>query len=178
MGTRAYNIRVHRQTFHSDGIRSNPPPTSGLHSVRWDYDEFSIFYLDLKVLLFIFKSKCKIQVHCQPFIPCFYFAIEGQSISADLTFSDGTIETHNLTIISLISQVSGTGGEGGTHVYREKRAWQEHYRSNPRQPESASLEHMLGSLRADMSRQGVQTPQKGCCNACEKPIVGQVDIQP
>lgn len=33
---------------------------------------------------------------------------------------------------------------------------------------------MLGSLRADMSRQGVQTPQKGCCNACEKPIVGQV----
>lgn len=76
-------------------------------------------------------------------------------------------------------QVSGAGvapvEEGGTHVYREKRAWQEHYRSNPRQPESASLEHMLGSLRADMSRQGVQTPQKGCCNACEKPIVGQVD---
>lgn len=26
-----------------------------------------------------------------------------------------------------------------------------------------------------MSRQGVQTPQKGCCNACEKPIVGQVE---
>lgn len=74
--------------------------------------------------------------------------------------------------------MSGTGGESGTHVYREKRAWQEHYRSNPRQPESASLEHMLGSLRADMSRQGVQTPQKGCCNACDKPIVGQVDIQP
>ncbi|XP_047505175.1 paxillin isoform X3 [Pieris napi] len=64
--------------------------------------------------------------------------------------------------------------DGGAHVYREKRAWQEQYRSNPRQPESASLEHMLGSLRADMSRQGVQTPQKGCCNACEKPIVGQV----
>lgn len=60
-------------------------------------------------------------------------------------------------------------------MYREKRAWQEQYRSSPRQPESASLEHMLGSLRADMSRQGVQTPQKGCCNACEKPIVGQVD---
>ncbi|XP_026329285.1 paxillin isoform X4 [Hyposmocoma kahamanoa] len=71
-------------------------------------------------------------------------------------------------------KVSGTGGEGGTHVYREKRAWQEHYRSSPRQAEPASLEHMLGSLRADMSRQGVQTPQKGCCNACEKPIVGQV----
>lgn len=71
--------------------------------------------------------------------------------------------------------MSGSPGEGGTHVYREKRAWQEHYRSSPRQPEPASLEHMLGSLRADMSRQGVQTPQKGCCNACEKPIVGQVD---
>lgn len=79
--------------------------------------------------------------------------------------------------IFVIYQVSGTAADGGTHVYREKRAWQEHYRSNPRQPESASLEHMLGSLRADMSRQGVQTPQKGCCNACEKPIVGQVDIQ-
>lgn len=77
--------------------------------------------------------------------------------------------------ILLFFQVSGAGGEGETHVYREKRAWQEHYRSSPRQPESASLEHMLGSLRADMSRQGVQTPQKGCCNACEKPIVGQVD---
>ncbi|CAH2074550.1 unnamed protein product, partial [Iphiclides podalirius] len=70
--------------------------------------------------------------------------------------------------------VSGTPTESGAHVYREKRAWQEQYRSNPRQAESASLEHMLGSLRADMSRQGVQTPQKGCCNACEKPIVGQV----
>lgn len=58
-------------------------------------------------------------------------------------------------------------------MIREKRAWQENYRSSPR-PEPASLEHMLGSLRADMSRQGVQTPQKGCCNACEKPIVGQV----
>ncbi|KAF9406124.1 hypothetical protein HW555_013384 [Spodoptera exigua] len=102
VGARAYNIRVHRQTFHSDGIRSNPPRTAGFTSV------------------------------------------------------------------------SGTGAESGTHVYREKRAWQEHYRSNPRQPESASLEHMLGSLRADMSRQGVQTPQKGCCNACDKPIVGQV----
>lgn len=25
-----------------------------------------------------------------------------------------------------------------------------------------------------MSRQGVTTTQKGCCNACDKPIVGQV----
>jgi hypothetical protein len=33
---------------------------------------------------------------------------------------------------------------------------------------------MLGNLQADMSRQGVNTTQKGCCNACEKPIVGQV----
>ncbi|XP_041977738.1 paxillin isoform X2 [Aricia agestis] len=73
-----------------------------------------------------------------------------------------------------VSDVSSPGAEAGTHVYREKRAWQEHYRSSPRQAEPASLEHMLGSLRADMSRQGVQTPQKGCCNACEKPIVGQV----
>ncbi|KRT81268.1 LIM domain containing protein [Oryctes borbonicus] len=33
---------------------------------------------------------------------------------------------------------------------------------------------MLGNLQADMSRQGVNTSQKGCCSACEKPIVGQV----
>ncbi|XP_061931202.1 paxillin isoform X11 [Apis cerana] len=33
---------------------------------------------------------------------------------------------------------------------------------------------MLGNLQADMSRQGVNTTQKGCCSACEKPIVGQV----
>ncbi|XP_077293254.1 leupaxin-like isoform X3 [Arctopsyche grandis] len=36
------------------------------------------------------------------------------------------------------------------------------------------LERMLGSLHADMSRQGVTTAQKGCCGACDKPIVGQV----
>ncbi|XP_049866752.1 paxillin isoform X2 [Pectinophora gossypiella] len=88
--------------------------------------------------------------------------------------SNATKELDDLMATLSDFKVSGTGGEGGTHVYREKRAWQEHYRSSPRQPESASLEHMLGSLRADMSRQGVQTPQKGCCNACEKPIVGQV----
>jgi len=33
---------------------------------------------------------------------------------------------------------------------------------------------MLGNLQADMSRQGVNTQQKGCCSGCEKPIVGQV----
>ncbi|XP_075969207.1 paxillin isoform X1 [Anticarsia gemmatalis] len=88
--------------------------------------------------------------------------------------SNATKELDDLMASLSDFKVSGTGGDGGTHVYREKRAWQEHYRSNPRQPESASLEHMLGSLRADMSRQGVQTPQKGCCNACDKPIVGQV----
>lgn len=33
---------------------------------------------------------------------------------------------------------------------------------------------MLGNLQADMSRQGINTTQKGCCSACEKPIVGQV----
>ncbi|XP_037042323.1 leupaxin isoform X3 [Bradysia coprophila] len=36
------------------------------------------------------------------------------------------------------------------------------------------LDSMLGNLQADMSRQGVTTSQKGCCNACDKPIVGQV----
>lgn len=36
------------------------------------------------------------------------------------------------------------------------------------------LDSMLGNLQADMSRQGVNTAQKGCCHACDKPIVGQV----
>lgn len=31
-----------------------------------------------------------------------------------------------------------------------------------------------GNLQADMNRQGVTTTQKGCCSACDKPIVGQV----
>lgn len=41
-------------------------------------------------------------------------------------------------------------------------------------PASDQLDSMLGNLQADMSRQGVNTTQKGCCNACDKPIVGQV----
>lgn len=36
------------------------------------------------------------------------------------------------------------------------------------------LDSMLGSLQANMNRQGVNTVQKGCCSACEKLIVGQV----
>nr|XP_023025601.1 paxillin-like [Leptinotarsa decemlineata] len=41
-------------------------------------------------------------------------------------------------------------------------------------PAKQNLDSMLGNLQADMSRQGVNTSQKGCCNACDKPIVGQV----
>lgn len=33
---------------------------------------------------------------------------------------------------------------------------------------------VLGNLQANMNRQGISTAQKGCCNACNKPIVGQV----
>lgn len=36
------------------------------------------------------------------------------------------------------------------------------------------LDSMLGTLQSDMSRQGINTAQKGCCAACNKPIVGQV----
>uniref|UniRef100_A0A1B6BX18 LIM zinc-binding domain-containing protein n=1 Tax=Clastoptera arizonana TaxID=38151 RepID=A0A1B6BX18_9HEMI len=46
--------------------------------------------------------------------------------------------------------------------------------SKSKQKQAAQLDCMLGSLQADMSRQGVNTTQKGCCNACDKPIVGQV----
>ncbi|XP_037913636.1 transforming growth factor beta-1-induced transcript 1 protein [Hermetia illucens] len=41
-------------------------------------------------------------------------------------------------------------------------------------PPTDQLDSMLGNLQADMNRQGVTTTQKGCCNACDKPIVGQV----
>lgn len=41
-------------------------------------------------------------------------------------------------------------------------------------PLKQNLDSMLGNLQADMSRQGVNTSQKGCCSACDKPIVGQV----
>ncbi|XP_076253212.1 paxillin isoform X1 [Rhynchophorus ferrugineus] len=41
-------------------------------------------------------------------------------------------------------------------------------------PPPKNLDSMLDNLQADMSRQGVNTSQKGCCSACEKPIVGQV----
>lgn len=39
---------------------------------------------------------------------------------------------------------------------------------------AAPLDCMLGSLTAEMNRQGVNTTQKGCCTACDKAIVGQV----
>ncbi|CAH1969316.1 unnamed protein product [Acanthoscelides obtectus] len=44
----------------------------------------------------------------------------------------------------------------------------------PAAPPKQNLDSMLGNLQADMSRQGVNTSQKGCCSACDKPIVGQV----
>lgn len=43
-----------------------------------------------------------------------------------------------------------------------------------KQKQAAQLDCMLGSLQVEMSRQGVTTTQKGCCSACDKPIVGQV----
>lgn len=39
---------------------------------------------------------------------------------------------------------------------------------------NGELEYMLDKLQTKMSSEGINTPQKGCCNACEKPIVGQV----
>lgn len=61
-----------------------------------------------------------------------------------------------------------------THHYQ-----QQHGEPYPPQPATQTkqnqLDSMLGNLQADMSRQGVNTTQKGCCSACEKPIVGQVN---
>ncbi|XP_046447484.1 paxillin-like isoform X11 [Daphnia pulex] len=44
------------------------------------------------------------------------------------------------------------------------------HRANPKD----QLDSMLGNLQADMNKQGISATTKGCCTACEKPIVGQV----
>ncbi|XP_050714328.1 paxillin-like isoform X10 [Eriocheir sinensis] len=44
----------------------------------------------------------------------------------------------------------------------------------PTPPPANQLDSMLGSLASHMTEQGVTTTQKGCCTACDKPIVGQV----
>jgi paxillin len=41
-------------------------------------------------------------------------------------------------------------------------------------PSGQHLDSMLGTLQSDMSRHGVDTAAKGHCQACHKPIVGQV----
>ncbi|XP_069940226.1 leupaxin isoform X11 [Cherax quadricarinatus] len=44
----------------------------------------------------------------------------------------------------------------------------------PTPPPVNQLDCMLGSLASHMTEQGITTTQKGCCCACDKPIVGQV----
>ncbi|XP_063973629.1 leupaxin-like isoform X1 [Diachasmimorpha longicaudata] len=58
-----------------------------------------------------------------------------------------------------------------SHQYQPQQGESSHTTTHIRQNQ---LDSMLGNLQADMSRQGVTTTQKGCCSACEKPIVGQV----
>jgi len=41
-------------------------------------------------------------------------------------------------------------------------------------PSGQQLDSILGTLQSDMSRHGVDTAAKGHCQACHKPIVGQV----
>ncbi|KAG7164761.1 Paxillin-like 2, partial [Homarus americanus] len=45
---------------------------------------------------------------------------------------------------------------------------------SPTPPPVNQLDCMLGSLASHMTEQGITTTQKGCCCACDKPIVGQV----
>ncbi|XP_043491086.1 leupaxin isoform X2 [Polistes fuscatus] len=61
-----------------------------------------------------------------------------------------------------------------THHYQQQQHGESHTAQAATQIKQNQLDSMLGNLQADMSRQGVNTTQKGCCNACEKPIVGQV----
>lgn len=60
---------------------------------------------------------------------------------------------------------------GVQHYQISEETVVESTRGNPHRDQ---LELMLGNLQADMSRQGVNTQQKGCCASCDKPIVGQV----
>ncbi|XP_033230185.1 paxillin isoform X7 [Belonocnema kinseyi] len=61
-----------------------------------------------------------------------------------------------------------------THHYQPEYEESQFVTSQATHIKQNQLDSMLGNLQADMSRQGVNTTQKGCCNACEKPIVGQV----
>ena len=61
-----------------------------------------------------------------------------------------------------------------THHYQPQYEESQLVTSQATHIKQNQLDSMLGNLQADMSRQGVNTTQKGCCNACEKPIVGQV----
>lgn len=72
--------------------------------------------------------------------------------------------------------MSGGGPYTGQRVPASESNYAKPSRSNKQQhnKQAAQLDCMLGSLQADMSRQGVNTTQKGCCSACDKPIVGQV----
>ncbi|KAG7204070.1 hypothetical protein KM043_001922 [Ampulex compressa] len=60
-----------------------------------------------------------------------------------------------------------------THQYQPQHG-ENHSAQPATQIKQNQLDSMLGNLQADMSRQGINTTQKGCCSACEKPIVGQV----
>lgn len=61
---------------------------------------------------------------------------------------------------------------GVSHYQISEETVVETQRGHPQQRDQLDL--MLGNLQADMSRQGVNTQQKGCCSSCDKPIVGQV----
>ncbi|CAB0035868.1 unnamed protein product [Trichogramma brassicae] len=60
------------------------------------------------------------------------------------------------------------------HLVHQQHQQQQQQQQQQQYYQRNQLDSMLGNLQADMSRQGVNTTQKGCCSACEKPIVGQV----
>ncbi|XP_055372252.1 paxillin isoform X3 [Condylostylus longicornis] len=65
--------------------------------------------------------------------------------------------------------------KGVSSAYQTITQTEEHFiREEDDYRQGDQLDSMLGNLQANMSRQGVNTVQKGCCSACEKPIVGQV----
>nr|XP_018909108.1 PREDICTED: leupaxin-like isoform X2 [Bemisia tabaci] len=61
-----------------------------------------------------------------------------------------------------------------TATYQSESIYAKPNRNKEFTQTTEQLDCMLGTLQVEMSKQGVNTTQKGCCSACDKPIVGQV----
>ncbi|OXU23720.1 hypothetical protein TSAR_006505 [Trichomalopsis sarcophagae] len=128
------------------------------------------------------------------------FKINGSNHQRQTVTDSAYAKPNKATVVKQYQSISSSGGGGGSplppggviggggvqeqrvHISetRTSHHYQPQYESHTATAQSVThikqnqLDSMLGNLQADMSRQGVNTTQKGCCSACEKPIVGQV----